>query len=206
MKYRSIFFIALVTMTIISGYSQETDPSGWSSEKRDKWFEKGDWLGGWQVKPDQSINRKLFSESYFRNKKLWDKAFEFLKTNNLRELETKKYVIDGDRLYATVSEYLTKDEADARYEAHRKYIDIQYVVSGKELIGISPLSQKEEVLEPYNDEKDIEFLKVTGGKNHIAMPDRFFILFPEDAHRPGIKDEKNSPVRKVVVKVIVEAD
>jgi len=191
-------------MTALSGCSGNSDPSSWNIKKIDKWFEKGDWLNGWQVKPDQSVNRKAFVVSYFKNKERWDKAFIFLKTNDLTALEPKRYDIDGDNLYAPVSEYLTKNEEDARYEAHQKYIDIQYVVSGKELIGVAPMSQKKDVLEAYDSTKDIEFLTVTGGENLLALPDRFFIFFPEDAHRPGLKDGENSPVRKVVVKVRID--
>lgn len=66
------------------------------------------------------------------------------------------------------------------------------------------MSQKKDVLEPYDGTKDIEFLTVNDGENRPAMPDRFFIFFPEDAHRPGLKDTENSPVRKIVVKVKVD--
>ena len=196
--------LILIVMATLSGCAGNSDPSTWSAQKTDKWFEKGDWLNGWQVKPDQSINRKAFAISYFRNKERWDKAFIFLKSSDLTGLELKRYDIDGDNLYAPVSEYLTKNEEDARYEAHQKYIDIQYVVSGKELIGVAPVSQKKDVLEAYDSTKDIEFLTVTGGENRPALPDKFFIFFPDDAHRPGLKDGENSPVRKVVVKVKID--
>lgn len=204
MKNLFLTIVIMTSLSILSRCSGDADPAAWSSKKTDKWFEKGDWLNGWQVKPDQSINRRAFAVSYFRNKERWDKAFNFLKSNDLSGLELKRYDIDGNNLYAPVSEYLTKNEEDARYEAHQKYIDIQYVVSGKELIGIAPMSQKKDVLEPYDGTKDIEFLTVTGGENRLAMPDRFFIFFPEDAHRPGLKDMENSPVRKIVVKVKVD--
>lgn len=193
--------IAMTAASILSGCSGNSDPSTWSTEKTDKWFEEGEWLNGWQVKPDESINRKTFAVSYFMNRERWDKAFTFLKENDLSALELRRYDIDGDNLYAPVSEYLTKNEEDARYEAHRRYIDIQYVISGRELIGIAPLSQKQEVLEPYSAENDIEFLTVTRGENYPATPDRFFILFPEDAHRPGLKVDTNLMVKKIVMKV-----
>jgi len=204
MRNSLLTIVIMTSLSILSGCSGDADPASWSSSKTDKWFEKGDWLNGWQVKPDQSINRKTFAVSYFKNKERWDKAFLFLKSHDLSALEIKRYDIDGDNLYAPVSEYLTKNEEDARYEAHQKYIDIQYVESGKELIGIAPLSQRKDVLEPYDGTKDIEFLTVAGGENRLATPERFFIFFPEDAHRPGLKDGENSPVRKVVVKVKVD--
>jgi biofilm protein TabA len=200
----SLIIIVMISLSGLSGCKDNTDPSVWSSKKLNNWFKKGEWLNGWQVKPDQSINRKAFAVSYFKNRERWDKAFIFLRNSDLQGLELKRYDIDGDNLYAPVSEYQTKNEEDARYEAHRKYIDIQYVVRGKELIGVAPMSEKKDVLEPYDASKDIEFLTVTDGENHLALPDRFFIFFPEDAHRPGLKDEENSPVRKVVVKVKVD--
>lgn len=204
MKNSLKIIIVMIGLSGLSGCADSIDPSAWSSKKIDQWFEKGDWLNGWQVKPDQSINRKAFAVSYFKNRERWDKAFSFLKTSDLQGLELKRYDIDRDNLYAPVSEYLTKNEEDAKYEAHRKYIDIQYIISGKEFIGVAPLSQKNEVLEPYDAAKDIEFLTVTGGENYLALPDRFFIFFPDDAHRPGLKDGQNSPVRKIVLKVKVD--
>jgi YhcH/YjgK/YiaL family protein len=204
MKNSILIIVVMASMSILSGCSGNADPAGWSSKQIDKWFEKGDWLNGWQVDPDQSINRKEFAVSYFKNRERWDKAFSFLKSTDLSGLELKRYDIDGDNLYAPVSEYQTKNEEDARYEAHQRYIDIQYVVSGKEMIGVAPMSQKKDVLEPYDSTRDIEFLTVSGGENRLAMPDRFFIFFPEDAHRPGLKDTENSPVRKIVVKVRVD--
>jgi YhcH/YjgK/YiaL family protein len=180
---------------------KNSDPSTWSSSKIDRWFEKGEWLNGWQVKPDASVNRKEFAVSYFKKKDRWDKAFTFLKENDLTQTELRRYDIDGDNVYAPFSEYLTKDDTVARYEAHRIYADIQYVISGRELIGIAPLNDLKEVLEPYDAAKDIEFMTVNQIKNVPATPDRFFIFLPSDIHRPGLKEGVNAPVRKVVVKV-----
>ncbi len=193
--------MALMSFLGLIGCKSSTDPSKWSSKQIDKWFEKGEWLCGWQVKPDASINRKEFVVSYFKNKDRWDKAFAFLKNNELAKLELKRHEIDGSNVYAPVSEYTTKNEEDARYEAHLKYIDIQYVISGKELIGVAPMSEKKEITEPYNEANDIMFLTVNKINNLNATPDRFFIFFPDDVHRPGLKDGESSPVRKVVVKV-----
>ena len=102
-------------------------------------------------------------------------------------------------MYAPVSEYLTNNIEGSKFEAHQKYIDIQFVVTGKEQIGIAPISMKKEVLTPYDPTKDIEFMTVTQGTFLKAAPDRFFIFFPSDAHGPGLKDGENSQVRKVVV-------
>jgi len=186
------------------GCNSSDDPSKWSSSKIDKWFEKGEWLNGWKVKPDASINRREFAVSYFKHKERWDKAFAFLRENDLTKMELKRYDIDGNNLYAPVSEYITKNDSAARYEVHRNYIDIQYVVSGRELIGIAPLSDTKDILVPYDAATDVEFMTVSQIKNVPATSDRFFIFFPDNVHRPGLKDGVNSPVRKVVVKVKVD--
>jgi YhcH/YjgK/YiaL family protein len=200
-------FLKIMALTIflgLFGCKSATDPSAWSDKQVNKWFEKGEWLGRWQVKPDESINRREFAVSYFNHKDRWDKAFTFLKDNDLTKMELKRHDIDGDNLYSPISEYMTKNEEDAKYESHSKYIDIQYVASGKEFIGVAPVSQKGEILTPYDETKDVEFMNVKQGKNRKAAPDRFFIFFPDDLHRPGLRDGENSPVRKVVVKVKVD--
>ena len=204
MKNLIVKIMVMTSFFSFFGCKSSTDSATWSSAKIDKWFEKGEWLNGWTVTPDASINRKEFAVSYFKNKERWDKAFAFLKNSDLSTLELKKYDIDGDGLYAPVSEYLTKNENDARFEAHQKYIDIQYVISGVELMGIAPISMKKDVLVPYDVTKDVEFMTVNKGDNFKATPEKFFIFFPSDAHRPGLKDEENSQVRKVVVKVKVD--
>lgn len=186
------------------GCKSSTDPSQWSSNQIDKWFKKGEWLNGWHVLPDPSINKKVFAVSYFKNKERWDKAFIFLKSNDLSKLEVKKYDIDGDNVYAPVSEYVTKTDENPSYEVHRKYIDIQYIINGKEIIGHAPLAMKKDILVPYDEPKDYELMTVSKGVSLKAAPDRFFIFFPDDAHSPGLKDELNSQVRKVVVKVKVD--
>jgi YhcH/YjgK/YiaL family protein len=183
------------------GCKSSTDPAAWSNEKIDNWFEKGEWLNGWSVTPDASINRKEFAVAYFKNKERWDKAFTFLKDNDLSKLDVKRYDIDGNNLYAPITEYLTKNEEDARFEAHQQYVDIQYVISGVEIMGLTSMDQKNEVLVPYDPAKDVEFMTVSKFTDYKATPDRFFIFFPSDLHRPSLKDGQNSPVRKVVVKV-----
>ncbi|MBN1109090.1 MAG: YhcH/YjgK/YiaL family protein [Bacteroidales bacterium] len=203
---KNLLFKVMVFTGILGflGCKSSTDPSSWSDKQIDTWFEKGEWLNGWNVKPDASINRKTFALSYFKHKDRWDKAFSFMKESDLENLELKRYEIDGDLVYAPVSEYITKNEEDARFESHRKYIDLQYVVSGRELIGHAPASEQGEILEPYSEANDIMFMTVGSSKKLEAIPDRFFLFFPDDLHAPGMKDGENSPVRKVVVKIRID--
>jgi YhcH/YjgK/YiaL family protein len=204
MKRIIVNIMVLTSILGLFGCSGTSDPSTWNSEKTDKWFEKGDWHKGWTVTPDNSISRTTLAKAYYKNSDRWNKAFAFLKDNDLTKLELKRYDLDGDNLYVMVSEYNTKNPENARYEAHRKYIDIQYVVSGRELIGIAPLASKDSILQEYDATKDIEFLSVKKGITVQATPTKFFVFFPEEAHMPGLKEETNAPVRKAVVKIRID--
>lgn len=204
MKKLILSIMVLISFFGLLGSKSDSDPATWSNKKIDKWFSKNEWLDGWAVTPDASINRKEFAVSYFKNKERWGKAFKFLKSNDLSKLELKRYDIDGDNLFATVSEYLSKNEEIAKFEAHKRYIDIQYVISGREVMNIAPMTTVKEILTPYDATKDIEFMTFDKIVNYKATPANFFIFFPSDAHRPGLKDGVNSSVRKVVIKVKVD--
>jgi YhcH/YjgK/YiaL family protein len=194
----------LVSLSGLSGNRSDTDPSTWSNKKIEKWFSKNEWSEGWKVRADASVNKKEFAVSYFKNKQRWEKAFSFLKNNDLSKLELKRYDIDGDNLYATISEYSTKNEETTNFEAHRKYIDIQYVISGKEIMNVAPITTIKDVVTPYDETKDIEFVTVAKKVNYMASQDYFFIFFPDDVHRPGLKIGVNLPVRKIVIKLKVD--
>jgi biofilm protein TabA len=196
--------MVLTSLLGLFGFQSSTDPSTWSKAEIDKWFDKGEWLNGWKIIPDASINRKEFAVSYFKQKARWDKAFAFLKNTDLAKVEVKRHDIDGDNVYALVSQYLTKNEADAKYEAHQKYVDIQYVISGTEQMSIAPQSAKKDILTAYNAANDIEFMTVAEGKHYKATPERFFLFFPSDIHRPSVKIGENSQVKKVVIKVKID--
>ena len=127
------------------------------------------------------------------------KSFDYIIQTDLKKLQPGRYDIDGDDIFALVSEYRTKPESDGKLEAHKKYIDIQYLISGEELMGYAPLDGQE-ILEPYKKENDIIFYK--GEKVFIKVTEGMFaIFFPEDVHMPGIQVEKKSPVKKLVIKV-----
>ena len=108
----------------------------------------------------------------------------------------------GDDLFANLMHYETK-EANDTPEAHREYIDIQYLVEGEELVGVAPLSAMTGVAEAH-PERDLWLYHgptqpLTIGKG------RFLVLWPNDAHAPGIAvDGVPAPCRKCVVKVRVK--
>jgi len=132
---------------------------------------------------------------------LLKKAFEYLKQTDFSKLEAGKYVVDGDNLFAMVQEYDTKNDADCKLEAHKKYIDVQYVVSGEELIGVRPLINQTPSKE-YDAENDYALYDDTCSFIKVS-PTQFAVLFPQDLHKPGIKINTSAKVKKVVMKVRV---
>ena len=127
------------------------------------------------------------------------KGFQWLIENDLKTLNTGRYYIDNERVYANVDEYQTKD--DAKYEAHRKYIDIQYMVSGEELVGVTDISNCTTCID-YDSERDLEFFEAKDEFQTLRTGE-FLIFYPHDAHKPCIKIKENKPCKKVVVKVAI---
>jgi len=127
------------------------------------------------------------------------KALEYLETTDFSTMAPGRYAIDGDRIYAMVQEYETKPREDSRWEAHRRYTDVQYVVSGIERMGYAPLDSLT-VTAPYAEDKDV--LRLDGEGSFLTVPARTFaVFFPQDAHLPGLANDAPVRVRKVVVKV-----
>jgi YhcH/YjgK/YiaL family protein len=167
------------------------------------WFEKGDWKEGWNILPDESINKEEFIRQYSLNPERWAKAFRFLSGTDLKAADLGRYELENADLFVNISEYTTKNEIDAKFEAHKKYVDIQYLVWGEEQISIVPLSDTHEET-PYDEEKDIYFMQSGYDQYYPAASDRFFIFFSEDAHKPCVKWKENALVRKVVVKLRID--
>lgn len=127
------------------------------------------------------------------------RAFDFIMKSDFENLPDGRYDIDGDNVYALVNTYDTKERKDCFPEAHKKYIDVQFVAKGKELMGYLPFNGQK-VYKEYDSEKD--FMLFDAEPSFIRLTENMFaILLPDDLHMPGIKDEVVAPVRKVVVKV-----
>jgi YhcH/YjgK/YiaL family protein len=167
------------------------------------WIEDGDWNKDLRITPDSSINKsKLFSQ-FQKNDKLWEAAFKHLQTVDFDALKVGKYELNGNNLFFFVDEYNTKNEEDTKYEAHRKYADIQYLIEGEEKIGVNKL-QPSTLCTEYVDSKDIAFYEMPEDNYRVANQNVFFVFFPDDAHRPCVKTLENSKVKKIVYKVRVD--
>ena len=117
------------------------------------------------------------------------------------EVEIGVYEINP-RVKAIVSEYTTKEKNEYGYEAHREYIDIQYLISGEEVVGSLPLEYLKEI-KPYNKDCDAAFYVKTDLKpQELVLGSGYFaILFPQDGHMPQLRVDTPMKVKKVVIKV-----
>ncbi|MEN6456078.1 MAG: YhcH/YjgK/YiaL family protein [Prolixibacteraceae bacterium] len=201
---KQIIFLAAIAVMVACCTQKSSKLSVQLNDKDvSSWFEKGDWKHGWTPAADETVNRKEFARQYFLNPGRWNKAFEFLATQDLTAMETGRYELEGADLFVNVSEYATKNMEKVQYEAHRQYADIQYLAKGREQIGVADMKSKTLTV-PYDSLKDVAFFAATDSAFRPATAENFFIFFPDDAHRPGVKIQENDSVRKIVVKVRIQ--
>ncbi len=193
---KKLLFALLVLVSC--GFSVNVNAQ--TKKENETWFKKQEWLGGLKLQPHSSVDVQEFARLYHTHKKYFDEAFAFLKNHDLKKLAPGKYPIDGDNVYASVTNDPTKNFDVSKWESHKKYTDLQYVISGEEKIGVDPGAKGLTVTEPYNQEKDVAHY--TGpGKIYDAKPGTFFLFFPGTAHRPNITTGGNKPDLKIVIKI-----
>ena len=133
-------------------------------------------------------------------------AFEFIEKNLANPPDDGKYILDGDNLYSIVTRYSTKENPDIKYEAHDKYIDIQFIVRGKEICYV----KNREALQlnksyDANDDYalyDFDCSGTDGSGTPVHLSDcEFVILYPWDAHIPAVIDGDSADNLKFIMKV-----
>ena len=138
--------------------------------------------------------------SYLSVSKRMTQALNFIQNNDLLKLSPGKHEIDGANLYAIVISEHGHKKDEVKLEIHKRYLDIQIVLNGNELMGWKPTVMCKSPVSEYNSEKDIQFfydpidvwLSVSAGW--------FAIFLPQDAHAPMVSP---STVHKVIVKVLL---
>jgi YhcH/YjgK/YiaL family protein len=131
------------------------------------------------------------------------RAIEYLRATDMRAVALGRHDLDGDDLFALVQEYTTRAPGDCVWEAHRRYIDVQFVVTGAERMGVAPLAQMHE-REAYDAARDVAFFEP--GSEFVTIREGMFAIFgPEDVHSPCHRAGEPALVRKVVVKAAVDA-
>lgn len=114
-----------------------------------------------------------------------------------------RHEIDGERVFAMVSSYDTGPATEKRFEAHRQYIDLQYVAAGRERILHAPAPELE-IETAYDPLADIVFFAEPKVSTSLLMRTGDLAVFlPADGHKPGCMAGGRDAVKKVVVKVRV---
>jgi YhcH/YjgK/YiaL family protein len=148
------------------------------------------------------VDRISNVDLYINLHPLFKEAFNFLENPDIADIAEGEHLIKGRDLYAKVEVYNTKAADEDLHEAHRRYIDIQFIVDGKEYVGYAPLVDQR-VAEEYREEVDIAFYYESSPSFIALSTGMFAIFFPEDAHKPCRYLESSSRVKKIVVKIAV---
>ena len=132
----------------------------------------------------------------------FQKAYAFLNRDDLGSLPLGRVDIDGDAVFANVQEYDTVPAEEKQLEAHRRYYDVQFVVSGKELLQYAQLDGLPEC-QPFDEENDFGLYETPEQCTNVVLrAGDLAVLAPEDAHKPGCTlGSEPCHVRKIVVKV-----
>jgi len=131
-------------------------------------------------------------------------ALSYLAETDFTALADGRYELEGDQLFALVQRYATRPQEQCVWEAHQRYIDVQYLFSASETIGYAP-QMAMKLKEPYSVEKDAAFYSGQGSLVTMTQG-MFMVLWPQDVHMPGRMIEQPEKVGKVVVKVAVDVE
>lgn len=144
--------------------------------------------------------------SYFSSE-AWNRAIEYVRTAPA-DLEDGVYPLIGNDVVARVMSYSTKHFQETVLESHKKYVDLQVLLAGREFGEVSSASEMS-IRTPYSEEQDVAFYFPDSLGCYCRMtlePGRFAVFFPQDAHRTQLRvDNTAELVKKVVVKIAVQA-
>jgi len=130
------------------------------------------------------------------------KSLQYIRSNDFSEVNPGKYQLDGDRLIMNIFEFEGSNTDECRLEGHKRYIDLQYWVTGSELMGHEILDSQP-ILEPYNEKTDCAFYNCISSYSRL-LPGMFVIYYPSDLHTGVVDPLSDARVRKVVFKILVE--
>ncbi len=133
---------------------------------------------------------------------LFQSAFDYIRNTNLLALAPGCYPILDEQLFVIVENVAGRSRAEAKLECHRKYIDIQLVLEGVDVMGWKSLADCHNPVSDYSAEKDIQFFHDAPASWIATPPGAFCIFFPEDAHAPLVE---TGNIRKVIFKIAVNA-
>lgn len=136
----------------------------------------------------------------YKDNRLVYQALDYLSRLRSGELPTPGTILIPDVLYCNPVTLTSKPETECIFEAHRKYLDLHYIVEGIEGIATADISALQTV-EPYDEQKDISFLEGNEDGRYYLKPGQFMVCWPNDAHKVAVMNEKPEHIKKVVFKI-----
>jgi YhcH/YjgK/YiaL family protein len=197
-----LLVLCVVASALSSVFAADANRQKPLTKKQLQWYNGRAWLKGISAQPDPTVDVATFVRHYAKHPGRWELAFKFMRENDLKTIPLGKKTL-SDEVSVNVQEYTTREPGEERMEGHRKYIDLQYVVTGKELHGLVKIADAREVV-PYDEQKDYAGFQASAITFHVASPEFFSIYFPSDIHFPNIQYGEKAPVRKVVFKIKVD--
>ncbi len=145
---------------------------------------------------DQLTHHTLYHSLHAR----FATAFDFLLQPNLDQLETGTHMLEEEKLTAIVAREQGRTVSAGKLEAHQRFIDIQYLISGNESIGWAPAQNLTPIV-PYDATRDLIFFNEPPQTTLQLRPADFTIFWPGDAHLPLVG---TGSIHKIILKVLIE--
>ncbi|MFW2568973.1 YhcH/YjgK/YiaL family protein [Aliarcobacter butzleri] len=149
------------------------------------------------------INNPKFEKAFSYIQKLQDKSSkEYKSLENIKIGDCNKIVLD-ESCFVLEQAYVSKDKKDCFFESHKKYIDIQYIFYGTEIMEVENINNLETIQE-YNESLDYaKHAQSINSSSLLIRENELAIFYPSDAHMPCLKVDKNEKIIKAVFKVAI---
>ncbi|WP_410499319.1 YhcH/YjgK/YiaL family protein [Chitinibacter sp. S2-10] len=129
-------------------------------------------------------------------------ALTYLRETDFSQMAPGRYPLDGDKLIAIVQTPLTQPWETGMPEFHRRYLDIQYLLEGEEVIGYAPANPDLPLATDQLNERDIAFIHPIHNETKLVLTSGMFAIFyPGELHKPCRSLNQALPIRKVVIKI-----
>ena len=149
------------------------------------------------------LNDKRFEKAFLYIQKLQDKNSLEYKSLSLIELDKCNKIVLDENSFVLEQSYITKNKKDCFFESHKKYIDIQYMFKGDEIMEVENVDNLS-VTTAYNEDLDYaKYAQTNNSSTLIIKENELAIFYPQDAHMPCIKIDENKKIIKAVFKIAV---
>ena len=133
-----------------------------------------------------------------------DRALEEMKRFTPDNYGDGRVEVDGDNVFLLLNNYETHPKSESMAEAHRKYIDVMYMVEGSETIYVKNVEKLRCITEEYTEENEALIAKTDDDATAVRLETGYFVvLFPQDAHSPACDADGKQTVKKIIGKVRV---